>query len=161
MAEPSLRSQAWIDAAVERLQQKAAYGSNHKTRTSSDQRREFEKLQRVGLSPRHLRLLLAPELLSETTSLKAARAFCKSSELWCLTLLGEYGAGKTLAAEWALLESVRTGVTVADGKNRFLGPYELRDAAYDPSARNRLKTLGTLVLDDLGCEGPDYAGTLH
>ena len=123
---------------------------------------EQRKFTEAGIGRRHLPLLLGKEKgLIETTSLGAARRFLADERLWCLTLLGGHGAGKTMAAEWLVVEAALAGLGANDGARQVITPFGLRDAAFDPEERRRLQQRRVLVVDDLGCEGSDRDGLLR
>lgn len=161
MSDRGLPENSWGIAAVKRLQCLANARQHAVAMGATSSPPGASALSNVGVCLRHAQLLNDPDAIIETTALVKARAFRASPSLWCLSLLGAHGAGKTFAAEWILADAVGAGITVADGQSRLLGPSELRDAAYDYRVRLALKKYGALVLDDLGSEGQDQSGHLN
>lgn len=110
------------------------------------------KLREAGISTRHLKVLLDTSPLIETTSLRTAREFRTAPSLWCLTLSGSHGVGKTFAAEWLVVQAIRAGEIALDGIRRVVTPFDIQDACFDPTKRQKLQATRFLAIDDLGCE---------
>ena len=106
----------------------------------------------AGISSRHLDFLLGYRPLIETTALQMARAFRSDPRLWCLVLSGSHGVGKTVAAEWLMVEAIRAKEVALDGVQRVVRPFDIRDACFDPARRQKLQKMRLLAIDDLGCE---------
>ena len=58
-----------------------------------------------------------------------------------------------MAAEWHLVEAARAGEVTLDGLRRIVTPFDIRDAFFDPSKRQKMQSSKLLAIDDLGSEG--------
>lgn len=95
------------------------------------------------------RTLETAESAQDTPAMLATRQWLNSGRSWLL-LAGDVGTGKSVAAAWALLEVAKQGQRIAFRRASEIA----RMSGFDVGAKDiaALKSVGLLVVDDLGTE---------
>lgn len=110
-------------------------------------RRATTRLANSGAGERSLEAAAQP---GPTPALEAVRAWMATPSAHWLVLAGGKGIGKTVAATWAVREAIRGGTTAAF--RRHAEVLVLSDFDSGAAEWQRLKSVGLLVLDDVGVE---------
>lgn len=132
-----------LEVEVKRAEREEA----ERLRVERIMRASVAKLERSGVGPRSL---AAADGAEDTEALLAVKAWLADSSKTWLVLCGTKGAGKTVAATWAVREAIKTG---SDGAFRRMTEV-LKLSGFDSGASefDFLKRVDMLVLDDAGTE---------
>lgn len=110
--------------------------------------RAVHVLERSGAGERSLKAAASPQ---QTHAIEAATLWmAEAPPRWALMLRGDVGTGKTVAACWALRRAALQGESVAFRKSGEVT--RLSGFAAGADELRMLKTVGLLVLDDVGAE---------
>lgn len=153
----NIKAQAEWDAAnPEKAAQRAALleeyealeGAARKAQLAElDEKRIAERLKESGCGERSMAVAAAP---TESEALAAARRWLvNEKDRWCLTLQGNVGNGKSVAAAWCLRQAARVHSV------RWRQCSEVtKMSSYGPDAADfaKLKSVRLLVLDEVGAE---------
>ena len=105
------------------------------------------KLERSGIGQRALEAVEKPQ---DTEALGAVKRWLPDAALNWLVLCGAPGTGKSVAATWAVRETIRSGSGAAFRRTQSLAKLSAFDVGQ--AEFEALKHVGLLVVDDFGAE---------
>lgn len=125
-----------------------------------EERVDLDRALAAGIAKRHAEKFCRPEPIKSTTAMAAVVQFQTTPQLWCLSLVGVRGVGKTFAAEWLLYRLLAREPTRSVCLPFLYTPLGLLPGLGDQNFLQYLQRTSLLVIDDLGTEHLDRSGRM-